>query len=181
MLPETLPTVIHDPSLRWSISVESASDVAERPAATTTSVPVGCCNRGSAHRSTTARTATRTAAIQRIRGRVSALRDLQRRTAISSGDAIDVGGAHVRHLRAFDLDHVLRVALAAVREIEAARVNVVVRDQDLRVHEIVDSALGVRGGPLGSEPRRANDGVEDGDLPGRAPLRRPLVLDLVHL
>src|SRR5467141_1285018 len=164
MLPETLPTVSHDPSLRWSISVESASTVADRPAAMTTSVPVGCCNRGRAHRSTTARTATRTAAIHKIRGpglrRGSALCDLQRRTAITSGDAIDVGGAHVRHLRAFDLDHVLRVALSAVREIEAAYVNVVVRDQDLGVHEIVDSALGVRGGPLGSEPRRADDGVK---------------------
>src|SRR5438445_11698378 len=139
MLPETLPTVIHDPSLRWSISVESASTVADRPAATTTSVPVGCCNRGSAHSSTTARTATRMAAIQRIRGRVSALRDLwgpragrRGRHPVTSGDAVDVGGAHVGHLRALELHHVLRVALSAVREIEAACVDVVVRDQDLR-------------------------------------------------
>src|SRR2546425_7856999 len=140
MLPETLPTVSHDPSLRWSISVESASTVADRPAATTTSVPVGCCNRGSAHSSTTATTATRAAAIHKIRGRVSALRDhwgpragRRGRRTIPRRHLVDVGGTHVGHLRALDLHHVLRVALSAVREIEAARVDVVVRDQDLGV------------------------------------------------
>src|SRR3989441_4618863 len=138
MLPEMLPTVIHDPSLRWSISVESASTVADRPAATTTSVPVGCCNRGSAHSSTTARTATRMAAIQRIRGRVSALRDLwgpragrRGRRPVTRGDAVDVGGAHVGHLGVLDLDHVLGVALPAVREVEAAEIDIVIRNQDL--------------------------------------------------
>src|SRR5437879_13759753 len=108
-----LPTVIQDPSFLWSISVALASDVGDRPAATTTSVPVGCCNRGSAHSSTTARTATRTAAIHKIRGRVSALRDhwgpragRRGRRPITRSDAVDVGGAHVGPLRAPDLNPV---------------------------------------------------------------------------
>src|SRR5256886_9413917 len=175
------PTVIHDPSLRWSISWAWASDAADRPEATTTSVPVGCCNRGSAHSSTTPRTATRTAAIQRIRGRVRALRDLQRSAAITSGDAVDVGHAYIGHVRALDLDHVLGVALAAVREVEAADVDVLVGDQDLGVHEIVHGVLRVGDGPLAPESRGTDHCVEGRDLPCGARLRSPLALDFVHL
>src|SRR5438309_4673842 len=235
-----LPTVIQDPSFLWSISVALASDVGDRPAATTTSVPVGCCNRGSAHSSTTARTATRTAAIQIIRepglrrGAVDGssapmrpifgltscaarsrmfnalaallvgspesgppgspnisppdpaaapqrLRDLQRHTAVTRGHAVDVGRAHIGHLSVLDLDHVLGVALAAVREIEATDVDVPVRDQDLGVHEIVHGVLRIRNGSLAPESGGADRRVEGRDLPCGARLRSPLALDLVHL
>src|ERR1700736_65691 len=82
---------------------------------------------------------------------------------------------------ALDLDHVLGVLLTAVREIEATRVDVIVGDQDLGVHEIVDSTYRVRRRALRAELRRSDDAVERRDLPRRRRLRAPLSLHLVHL
>src|SRR2546430_10635165 len=95
---------------------------------------------------------------------------LEGRAAVFRGDSIDVGDAHPRDLRALDLDYVLGVAFAAVREVEAARVHVVVRDQDLGVHEVMHRSLRVWRRTLGSEARTRGDAVECRDLPGRTGL-----------
>src|SRR2546423_8759453 len=69
-LPETRPTVTQDPSVWRSMSVDAGKAVSERPAATTTSVPVAGCRRGATHRTPTAMTATRAATIHKTRARV---------------------------------------------------------------------------------------------------------------
>src|ERR1700737_4810012 len=90
--------------------------------------------------------------------------------AIPGGNSVDKGGAHVGDRGALDLHHVLGVLLAAVREVEAARVDVIVRDQDLRVHEVMHRAYAVGSGPLGPEPDGSHHGLEGLDLPRRAAL-----------
>src|SRR6185312_9689054 len=100
---------------------------------------------------------------------------------VARRDAVDVGGAGVGDRCALDLEDVLGVALAAVREVEAADVGVVVGDKDLRVHEVVYRALSLRGRALRPEARVRDHGVEGAYLPGRRGLAGPLVLHLVHL
>src|ERR671934_842165 len=90
---------------------------------------------------------------------------VHRGAAVTRRDLVDVRRARVRDGLAFDLDHVLGVALTAVREVEAADVDVVVGDEDLRVHEVVHSPDRVGRRALGAEPRRGRDAVERRDLP----------------
>src|SRR5438093_6311566 len=63
-------------------------------------------------------------------------RNGQRSPAVAGRDAVDVGGADVGDRLALDLDHVLRVALTTVREVEAAHVHVLGGDQDLPVQYV---------------------------------------------
>jgi hypothetical protein len=66
--PDTLPAVVHCPSLVCSSSVDAGSELAVRPAATTTRVPVGPWTRGTAHTVIPATRATTAATIQRTFG-----------------------------------------------------------------------------------------------------------------
>src|SRR2546430_9082612 len=63
-----VPAVTQEPWPCRSINVDDGRVVASRPAATTTRVPVVGWTRGAAHRTTTAITATRAAAIHRTLG-----------------------------------------------------------------------------------------------------------------
>src|SRR5258705_12751867 len=68
-------------------------------------------------------------------------------------DSVDERGEAVGQRGIRDLEHVLGVLLAGVREVEAADEDDVVGDGDFRVHVVVHSAWGVRGGVLAGEGR----------------------------
>src|SRR5262245_53471288 len=84
---------------------------------------------------------------------------------IAGADAVDEGGEPVGKLGVRDLEDVLRVLLARVREVEAAEEDDVVSDRDLRVHVVVHRALGPWRRPLAREQSGLEDALEQRDLP----------------
>src|SRR5438105_2998035 len=176
--PETAPNGAH-PAVPWRRTGVVAMVPAVRPAAATTTVPT--CGRSTGRSWMKAKAATASAAAPSQRTRALRLRSLQGSPAVTRRDLVDVSDALIRDRRALDLEHVLGVVLSAVREIEAAHVHVVVRDQDLGVHEIVHSPLSVRRRALRPERRGGHYGVEGVDLPRGGGLSAPLALHLIHL
>ena len=71
-----------------------------------------------------------------------------------------------------DLEHVLGVQLARVREVEAADEDDVVGDRDLRVHVVVDGARRVRRRVLAGEGRARERRPQERLLPRRVAVRR---------
>src|SRR5918999_1701304 len=96
-------------------------------------------------------------------------------------DLVDVTREPVRQLGVLQLEHVLGVALARARQVERAGEDPVVRDRDLRVHEVVRRLRGVARGGLAAEVGVLEHRAEDRDLPGGAAVGAPLVHDQVHL
>src|SRR6185295_17607309 len=106
-------------------SVAGASAVASRPATMMTTVPLGAGRKAwTPTRTATAARAVTTTAAQRYLGPGSGCGLRRRRPAIPGGHLVDIAGAELRYGVAFDLEHVLGILLTAVREVEAARVNV---------------------------------------------------------
>ncbi len=69
-----------------------------------------------------------------------------------------------------------------MREVVAAREHVVVRDHDLRVHEVVDIvAVAVGRRVLSGEAAVAEDAGDEREFPGRVPVQLPLMEDAAHL
>src|SRR5579859_4969422 len=128
-----------------------------------------------------ATTATEAAATQRTTGLRRFRFRNKWRTAVTGRNAIYVARTQVRAPLMLDLDDVLGVLLAAVRQVEAAGKNVVVGDQHFRVHEVVDGPLCPRSRALGPELHRRDDVLERLDLPGSHRALAPLTHHLVHL
>src|SRR5207248_463663 len=80
-----------------------------------------------------------------------------------------------------DLQHVLRVLLAGVGEIEAADEDDVVTDDDLGVHVIVHGAGGIGRRMLAGEVPALQDETERRRLPRSVPVLAPLIEHLVDL
>ena len=80
-----------------------------------------------------------------------------------------------------DLEHVLRVHLARVREVEAADERDVVGDRDLGVHEVVHGVRRPLGRRLAGEPGDLEEAAKRRHLPARVPVQVPLVEDAVDL
>ena len=92
----------------------------------------------------------------------------------SGPHAVHEPGQALRQRRVVDLQHVLGVLLARVREVEAAEEDDVVGDGDLRVHVVVHGARAPRRRALAGEAARPDHAEEERELPrgdaGRAPL-----------
>src|SRR5258708_22936285 len=116
------------PAEPWRLTVVEGGDWGARAAARTSSGPVDGCKRGSAIRRPTMSSAASAEPAHRTRRFGSCLTRGEGPAAVLRRDPIHIRGAELRHRVALDLDHVLRVLLTAVRELEAARVHVIVRD-----------------------------------------------------
>src|SRR5688500_11522653 len=83
---------------------------------------------------------------------------------VERSDLVDVAGEPLGQGGVFDLEHVLRVALARAREVEAPREDDVVDDRELRVHEVVQRPGAVGSGRL-SRDRGRKSLFEQRELP----------------
>src|SRR5713101_2976377 len=116
MAPETVPRA-DQPAWPCRLTVVVGIEPADRAEASTSSVPVAGCRRGSARRSPTTSSAARAPPAHRSRGLGSCLAPRLRPAAVPRRDVVDVSGAELSHRMALDLNHVLGVLLSAVREI----------------------------------------------------------------
>src|SRR5438132_7888252 len=155
------------------LTVVAAIVVADRAEPITRTVPVGGWRRGSATARPTITKATRAPPAQRTLGLSSVVLPGEWAAAVRRGNPVDVGGAELGHRVAFDLDHVLRVLLAAVGKVEAACIHVVVRDQDLGVHEVMHGTDSVWRRTLRAELGSSDDAAKGGYLPLRGWLLSP--------
>src|ERR671924_1238936 len=105
----------------------------------------------------------------------------RRRAWICSPDAVDVRRQLVGELGAAQLEDVLGVSLARAREVEAPEERGVIRDDDLRVHEVVHRRGRPRRRDLPAELAALEDAAKQRDLPLADAVRAPLPEDVVHL
>ena len=105
-----------------------------------------------------------------------------RRRLVAGAHLVDPPGQTVGQLGVADLEDVLGVELARMREVVAPREDVVVRNGELRVHEVMDVvAVAVRGrGFPGEAPVREHAGNQR-QLPLGVSVQGPLVVDAAHL
>ena len=92
---------------------------------------------------------------------------------IVRANLVDERGQPIRERGVLDLEHVLRVRLAGVREVEAAEEDGVVADGHLRVHVVVHRARRVRRRALAGERRGREHGPQRGRLPRLDRVRAP--------
>ncbi len=105
----------------------------------------------------------------------------QRHERIERSNLVDECGEPVRDCRVLDLEHVLGVELAGVREVEAADERDVVGDSHLGVHEVVHRVGRPLGRGLPGERGALQEPPEHRHLPARVAVQAPLVEDAVDL
>src|ERR671915_1062393 len=87
--------------------------------------------------------ATRTAACSNSSRTANGDVLLEHNGRVAGADTVDERGEAIREVGVLDLEHVLGVALAGTREIEATEEDEVVGHRDLRVHEVVYAPFGL--------------------------------------
>ena len=95
-------------------------------------------------------------------------------------DLVDERGHLVGERGVLDLEHVLRVLLARMGEVEGADEDGVVRDRDLRVHEVVHRPGRPRRRRLAGEAAVLEQEAQRRRLPARVPVLVPLEEHLVR-
>ena len=105
---------------------------------------------------------------------------IARRRIARAADALHERSEPLRERAAADVQHVLGVLLAPVRQVVAPGQHLAVGDHDLRMHEVVHTARGApRRRDLARQPR--TDRLPRGDLPVVRRPRLPLADHLAHL
>ena len=102
-------------------------------------------------------------------------------SGIQRADLVDEHRQPLGDLCVTDLEHVLGIHLARVREVEAADERDIVGDGDLRVHEVVHRVGSPLRRRLAGEAGGFEETAERRDLPARVPVQVPLVEDAVDL
>src|SRR5258708_19430373 len=108
------------PAEPWRLTVVEGGDWGARAAARTSSGPVDGCRRGSAIRRPTMSSAASAEPAHRTRRFASGLTPGERFAAVLRRDPIHIFAPEVGHPVALHLDHLLRILLTPVLEVEPA-------------------------------------------------------------